>query len=96
MTEQNPYLVFVSNFTGCVIGVSDYGFSCVIHADSKDEARAWGIEVATEFADRFGFPPHNIKPDRSEIISNTFVLDCDDPSGADHECVVGSYPAALQ
>lgn len=79
----------------CVLGLSDYGFNCAIHASSEEEAELWGHEVAAEFAARFGFRPHGMKPDPEEIRHNAFVMNCDDASRAEHECVAGSFPAAL-
>lgn len=96
MQDKSRFLYVVSNMLGCAIGVSDYGFSCVIHATSREEAEVWGHEVAEEYATRFGFHPHGIKPTADEIRSNGFVMNCDDVTGADHECDAGSYPEALQ
>ena len=96
MPEPSAFLYMVNNMTGCAIGISDYGFSCVIYAASEDEARDWGITVAIEFAAKNGFSPHAIKPSDDEIVRNSFVLECPDPDGADHTCRLGEFPEALR
>lgn len=58
MLDRRPYLYIVNNMTGCAIGISDYGFSCVIYATSENEAISWGKDVATEYARRFQAPYH--------------------------------------
>ena len=95
MPDQRTYLYVVSNMLGCVLGVSDYGFNCGIHATSEDEAELWGHKVTTEYAARFGFRPHGMKPAPDEIRQNAFVMNCDDASRADHECAAGSFPSVL-
>ncbi len=97
MPEPLPYLYVVSNLTGCAIGISDYHFSCVVYAKSEDEAKAWGIDVATEYANKFGFPPHAINPGREQIVYNSCMLPCDadQAAGADHVCHVGEFPDSL-
>lgn len=80
---------------GCAIGVSDYGFSCVVHAATREEAQDWGITVAIEYAHKFGFPPHNIKPGDDEIVRNSSVSDCPNPEDVDHACAVGQFPESL-
>ncbi|MFK7817682.1 MAG: hypothetical protein AB8G99_03100 [Planctomycetaceae bacterium] len=96
MLGQLPFLYVVSNMMSCAFGVSDYGFSCVIYADTKDDARDWGATVAKRYASRFGFPPHGIRPDDSEIVQNSVVIVCPEPEGADHTCIVGEFPRSLQ
>lgn len=97
MTDQKPYLYTVTNMFGCVLGVTDYGFSCVVFAESEEDAHSWGLRVATEYAARFGFHPHKLKPDEAQIKSNSYVWEYDgDPSRADCVCHYGSYPVDLQ
>jgi len=96
MTAQQAYLVVVSNMTGCIVSLENFAFSCVVYADSMEDARGWGIQVTSKYADRFGLPPGNQNPDRDEIIRNTCVMECNDPSRYEHQCKFGSYPAALQ
>ena len=95
MSESRAFLYVVNNMMGCAIGISDYGFSCVVYALTEDQARDWGITVAIQYAAKFGFPPHAIQPSDDEIVRNSMVLDCPDPEGADHTCTVGEFPESL-
>ncbi|MGC3966539.1 MAG: hypothetical protein QM775_03975 [Pirellulales bacterium] len=79
-----------------VFGVSDYCFSCVVEAESEEQAFEWGQRVAKEYNDRFGLLPRGRKLGDEELIENGGVTEWD---VADDEhlhkhlfCRVGELP----
>jgi hypothetical protein len=97
MSKRYDY--FVSNFLGCALGISDYYFSCVIQADTEEEAKSWGIHVATLYSERFGLPPHQLRIPRNKIEQNSFMLLESEGKQGDtatvRECRVGELPNVL-
>lgn len=77
---RKPYTYFVTNLTGCAIGISDFGFSVTVCANSREDAEGWGHHVASIYSEKFGLPPHGIKlePDHIRDIGLIMKLhDCD-------------------
>jgi hypothetical protein len=97
MSKRYDYIL--SNPSGCALGISDYCFSCIIHADSEAEAKSWGIHVATLYSERFGLPPHQLRIPRNEIEWNSDVfLKPEGKQGnpaTELECRVGELPIEL-
>lgn len=96
----NRYWYHVSNLLGCALGISDYHFACVILADAKDEAKAWGDQVASLYSERFGFPPHHLRVTRKEIEQRSFALLEQEVRHGDITqeivCRVGELPEVLE
>jgi hypothetical protein len=97
------YVYIVANMMGCAIGVSDYHFSCVVDAASKQEAAAWGHEVAVRYSERFGFAPHGLRIGPKEIATNAFVFrekvvqrGDDEEEAKTIACRAGELPSVLR
>jgi hypothetical protein len=87
------YLFFVMNLGGCILGESDYSFSCIINADNQRKAEQWAIVIATRYSQKFGFAPHNLKISPQEITHNIFFVETRDEQEEINqmECPVANY-----
>ena len=107
--ERKPYTFVLANWSGCAIGISDFGFAVTVCAESEKDAEEWGKRIALLYSKQFGIPPHGIKLSADDISKWGSLIvhrdfDYDSPGDVDASsiqkpdmlvCNVGELPPEL-